>query len=295
MIIVNLSGGLGNQMFQYALGRVLAETNNDNLKLDTSSFDLFNPVDTLRSFELDIFQAETLIASRSEVMRLSDPNPLICTLNRILRMGVNPYPKGYIRENNSHVFQNNIFKNKGDMFLVGFWQSEKYFKSYSELIRKEFSFRKKPNSRNRLLLKDINNSESVSIHVRRGDYVTNSNANKFHGTCSIDYYQKAIAQISTKCKNPKYYIFSDDISWCKKNLKIRSSKLYVDHNKGENSWEDMRLMSMCKHNIIANSSFSWWAAWLNNNPNKTVIAPKNWFRNKSINTEDLIPTTWIKL
>jgi len=294
MIIVNLTGGLGNQMFQYALGRVLAQNNHDTLKLDLRSFSIFQSIDTLRTYELDVFQLSSRISTRRESMRLSDPNPIIIVINRFLHTTFSAYPAGFAMEKD-HNFNPDIWDLRGDVYLQGFWQSEKYFSNHRELILNEFTFKSRPTRKNAILLKSINSSESVSVHVRRGDYVSNVQANKFHGTCDIGYYKKAIKDLAKKCKSPSFYVFSDDIEWCKKNLPISYPVTYVSHNQGEKSWEDMRLMSKCKHNIIANSSFSWWGAWLNTNPNKVVIAPKNWFRDKSVHTDDLIPSTWVKL
>lgn len=291
MIIINLTGGLGNQMFQYALGRVLAEINHDTLKLDTSSFNIFSSIDTLRCYELDIFKLSSNLASRSESMRFSDPNPLIVAINQFLRTNISPYPVSYTVEK-SHNFDPQVLEMTGDIYLRGFWQSEKYFSVHRDLILGEFSFKSHPTHKNAILLKSINSSESISVHVRRGDYVSNVQANKFHGTCDIGYYKKAIKDLAKRCKNPSFFVFSDDIEWCKKNLPISYPVTYVSHNQGESSWEDMRLMSKCKHNIIANSSFSWWGAWLNTNPSKIVIAPKRWYRDSKIETNDLIPQVW---
>lgn len=146
---------------------------------------------------------------------------------------------------------------------------------------------------NKIISDEIRKTNSVSLHIRRGDYITSKITNKFHGTCCLGYYKKAMKLINKKVKNPKYFVFSDDIYWVKKNLEIKNA-FYVDDNVGDKSYIDMQLMSMCKHNIIANSSFSWWAAWLNNNPNKIVIAPKKWFNDPGMDTTDLISEEWIR-
>jgi hypothetical protein len=146
------------------------------------------------------------------------------------------------------------------------------------------------------LTKDlILNSNSVSLHIRRGDYLSDKNAKEFHGTLPLDYYYKAMAQLNLLYKDLKVFIFSDDMDWVKANLKLTNECVYVDFNTGENSVFDMYLMSQCKHNIIANSSFSWWGAWLNQNSSKIVIAPQLWFADKSLNTKDLIPNSWLKM
>lgn len=295
MIISWVSGGLGNQMFQYALGKVLAKKNSDQLYLDLTSYNPFiSSTDTPRSFELDIFKLSYLEASRSEIVRLSDSNPLINFVNSMFKIKVPTYPNGYIAET-SHAYQSNILQMKGNIYLKGFWQTEKYFKDDESLIRKEFQFKHAAKGKNKVILEGIRNSNSVSVHIRRGDYVKVKATNNFHGTCNVNYYAKAIKYIYKNVSQPTFYIFSDDPAWCKKNLRFQSKAIFVDHNTGDSSWEDMRLMSNCKHNIIANSSFSWWAAWLNANPDKIIISPKSWFRDKTVDTRDVVPSTWIKL
>lgn len=148
---------------------------------------------------------------------------------------------------------------------------------------------------NEQVAQNILSVNAVSLHVRRGDYVSNLTINQFHGTCSLEYYNQAIAQIAKKVETPHFFVFSDDPEWVKSNLKIDYSITIVDHNNADKNYEDIRLMSLCKHHIIANSSFSWWGAWLCRNPNKIVIAPLKWFNDKSINTTDLIPDGWIKI
>ena len=153
---------------------------------------------------------------------------------------------------------------------------------------------KEPQGMNKDLLEQItSDASSVSVHVRRGDYVSNKNAAKFHGLTGVDYYKAVVKEMAKRVKNPKLYIFSDDPEWCKQNLKFTQLTTYISHNTDGS--EDMRLMKACKHNIIANSSFSWWGAWLNENPNKIVIAPKQWFSHSESNTKDVIPDSWQKL
>jgi len=161
-------------------------------------------------------------------------------------------------------------------------------------IRADFTFQLPLENKNAELAKQINQVSAVSLHVRRGDYANNPKTTATHGLCSLDYYRAAIRHVSDRIEQPYFFIFSDDIGWVKDNLKMDFPCQYVDHNQGAESYNDMRLMSMCKHHIIANSSFSWWGAWLNPNVEKTVIAPKLWFANAT-NTQDLIPQSWVKL
>jgi hypothetical protein len=148
--------------------------------------------------------------------------------------------------------------------------------------------------KNQLIAQEIGQSNAISLHVRRGDYVHNSNTLATHGLCSLDYYQTAINYITERVAQPNFFIFSDDITWVKDNLKVDFKCRFVDHNHGTESYNDMRLMSLCQHHIIANSSFSWWAAWLNPNHKKIVIAPRQWFVNDN-NVSDLFPQNWVKL
>ena len=160
---------------------------------------------------------------------------------------------------------------------------------------KDFTFQSPFSEKSRLISEEIKQLNSVSIHVRRTDYISNIPANNYHGTCNETYYIEAMKIIGKKISNPHFYIFSDEPEWFKANIKTNFQVTFVEHNKNEKSFEDMYLMSLCKHNIIANSSFSWWGAWLNSNENKQVIAPANWFQDKTKNTKDLLPETWIKL
>src|SRR3989344_4984067 len=160
------------------------------------------------------------------------------------------------------------------------------------MIRKDFTFGATIVERNKKLASEISGTNSVSVHIRRGDYVTNANTNQFHGLCSLDYYNKAVSFISSKQNEMELFVFSDDIEWCKENLKYDFPIHFVETNDAHS---DMYLMSLCKHNIIANSSFSWWGAWLNDNFQKIVVAPSQWIADASVNTQDLIPKGWIKI
>jgi hypothetical protein len=144
------------------------------------------------------------------------------------------------------------------------------------------------------IAEQIGRVNAVSLHVRRGDYVKNPKTTATHGLCSLDYYHTAIRYIYETVEQPYFFIFSDDMAWVKEHLKIDAPCQYVDHNQGKESFNDMHLMSLCKHHIIANSSFSWWGAWLNSSPEKIVIAPNKWFANQN-NIKDLLPNDWVTL
>ena len=141
----------------------------------------------------------------------------------------------------------------------------------------------------------MNAASSVSVHVRRGDYVNDPKTNAYHGTCSLDYYKKAVEIIRNKVKDPVFFIFSDDAEWVKKNFNIDEQQVLVSEPEKLSLTEELKLMASCRHSVVANSSFSWWGAWLNNNNEKMVIAPQKWFADPLIDTSDLIPSAWIRI
>lgn len=181
-----------------------------------------------------------------------------------------------------------------DCYLVGYWQSEKYFRDKASVIRADFTFKTSLTNRNAELAEQIEHVNAVSLHVRRGDYANNQKTNATHGLCSLDYYRGAVRYVSNRLEQPYFFIFSDDMAWVKENLKMDVHHLFVEHNHGLESYNDMRLMSLCRHHIIANSSFSWWGAWLNPSLEKIVVAPKKWFANDT-NVADLFPPGWVIL
>lgn len=301
MIIVNIYGGLGNQMFQYALGRSLSQKLNTSLKIDYSinlTRKDFNPDDIPSIF--DIFNINVEKATIQEIRKFKASNKYSILKNIYIYI-INKYPIFFktkfklIKETNSD-FNRLIMSLSGNCYLSGYWQSEKYFINIKDLIWENFNI-KNPLERDNLeVAKKIENSVSVSIHLRGRDYITKSETNKIHFTCDNSYYERSINYILERVKNPAFFIFSDDPEWAKSFLKINYPCTFVEGNSwNKKSFEDLRLMSLCKHNIIANSSFSWWAAWLNKNPNKIVIAPVKWFNDSSRNSKDIIPNSWIKI
>jgi hypothetical protein len=291
MIIVNIIGGLGNQMFQYAVGKALAERNKQPLKLDITEFQNCN----LRKYELTCFNIQAQIASKEEIYSYK-----YAPFNRVNKLSRKLFKRDilknthYLQEKHYH-FDSDILNSKGNVYLLGYWQSEKYFTDVKEIILKDFTFKQPLSSSAQKYEQNILSHNAVSIHIRRGDYVNNSATNSYHGTCSLNYYTKAIEIILNNTPESKFYIFSDDLTWAKANLNFIHEPIFVELGADSPDYEEMYLMSQCKHNIIANSSFSWWAAWLNQNPNKIVISPKKWFADTSINTDDLIPSTWINV
>ena len=261
MIISKIQGGLGNQMFQWAFGKALSLELNLPYIIDTSFYDN----QTLRKFELNYFK---------DLKYLDLNNPNIKFKNKQF-VTINDYFTFFTAIDQ---IQNHLGKN---LYLNGYWQSEKYFFNYKQEILSDFTFNEKTNNLSTLIEPD-----SVSIHIRRTDYVSLSD---HHPVQPISYYESALELIGDY---NKLYVFSDDIIWCRENLKF-NNMVFID---GNTNLEDLQLMSLCKYNIIANSSFSWWAAYLNQNQNKTIIAPINWFGPKlNCNISDIIPNTWRKI
>jgi len=268
-------------MFQYALGRNLALKNNTILKFDISELEQ----DKLRNYELAVFNISGSIASR--FLRV-----FIRKLNHKIILKILGQYFLYIKQQDNY-FNKDILEKKGNIILDGYWQSENYFKEIRNIIIKDFTIKFEPDKRNKLMIEKIENSNSVCIHIRRGDYIDNKKTNKYHGTCSLEYYYNSIEIIIKKVKNPTFFIFSDDYQWTKENLKLKYPTIHINNNSPEKGYEDLRLMKNCKHYIIANSSFSWWGAWLSNNRNKIVCTPKRWFLHKD--EGDLIPDSWIRV
>ena len=279
-IRIKLSGGLGNQMFQFAAGYAIARKNNVELSLDLKRFNY-------RS-DHDGFQLQYVFDIYSKVKFLNNPaNFRFLNFKEILNKINISYHK--FKEPHFH-YAHEMLNIPKHSLLNGYWQSELYFNSYSQEIRKIFSFCNKLDKKNLLIANDIDKNNSISIHIRRGDYLLKQNKNLY--TDLSEYYIKAIQDSAKYFNDPKFFIFTDDPLWVTDNFNIDFSHSIVDVNNGEKSFFDMHLMSLCKANITANSSFSWWGAWLNNNRNKIIYTPKNWFNDKSICTNDLIPNGW---
>lgn len=295
MIIVKLQGGLGNQMFQYAIGRQLSIINNVSLKLDLSFLLDRSPKEhfTFRNFELGTFNIKADYANDFEVRHFTH-NDLISKLRR--KFGQTKLiNEGVLR------FHPTIFNSGENVYLNGYWQCEKYFDSIRAEILNDFTLKESTlnilheSSQLREIKELILKKNSISVHFRRGDYVSDEVTNSFHGICSIQYYQDALKFITEKVQSPHFFLFSDDPEWILKSRIINDFPTTVVTTS--NMHLDMYLMSLCQHNIIANSSFSWWGAWLNRNPDKLVIAPQRWYAKDELNpqSQDLIPQNWIRL
>ena len=276
-IISNIMGGLGNQMFQYACGRAIAHRLGAAFYLDLRWFNEGN-----REFMLDTFPN----------IHHSSWEPSI--VEKILRR-IKIYTVHYIQEPDYSYWQG-IEHIISSAHLSGYWQNEKYFSNITDIIKKDFNFPEFSSSEAENIAQKIKSfSCSVSIHVRRGDYVENQEVNQVHGICSLEYYEKALQIIADKEKRAlELYIFSDDPEWIRDNFNTHGySSIIVDipqHKKAP--FHDMHLMSLCRHHVLANSSFSWWGAWLSDN-NGITIAPRRWFAEKTMSHHNPSPETWI--
>ena len=292
MLVVKLQGGLGNQMFQYAFGLSVAKKMKAQLYFDLSFYNQNHGL-TPRSYALDIFGYETKIADGKMVDSFFRPG----LLQRVLKKA--GLDKHTVFHEKTMRFDKRVFDIAPPVYFEGFWQNEQYFSPIENDIRSAFVFKKSLNTQSQKIAGELAQQQNpVSVHVRRGDYITSVSTNEMHGVCSIAYYQNAIALIKQKVTNPTFYFFSDEAEWVAENLiATGDNAVLVQHNQGDDSWQDMALMSKCCHHIIANSSFSWWGAWLNPADEKMVIAPANWFASKADNldTRDLIPQKWIQI
>lgn len=295
MITVKLMGGLGNQMFQYAIGRAVSLDRGDTLVLDKSFYDVEHKNVTTRKYELSYFNINPSFKNyRISGKFILFRDALFRTIARHLSM---IYPQ-YVLER-TLLYDTSQFEGKnGDIYFDGFWPCEKYFSHHAKEIREDFQFRIPQSSINKRWSDIITDTCSICLHVRRGDYVTNPDAAKCHGSLIGDdglrYYRDAITYIASRVQNPVFFLFSDDIEWVKNNLSIEYPVYYMDHNGPSEDYEDLRLMTQCKHFIIANSSFSWWGAWLSKSEEKIVICPKKWFKNQELEI-DIACDGWVQL
>ncbi len=294
MIVVRLYAGLGNQMFQYAAGRRLAHALGVNLKLDVSDFEKYLP---RRRYGLGYFEIQERFATFEEMQatrRIGIGRRLAARLR-----GRAPRAAAHYVEKHFH-FDPAVLTLPDGVCLDGYWQSEKYFADIAELIRREFTLRVPPTEQSRRLEAQIAATEAVSLHIRRGDYVTDPIVVRKHGTLPLDYYDRCIRAVEQIVAHPHFFVFSDEPRWARENLKLAHPATFVAHEPTEATAdiEDLRLMGKCRHHIIANSSFSWWGAWLNPSAAKRVLAPKQWFTEEalaSMRVEDLFPPGWTTL
>jgi hypothetical protein len=287
-VIVRLNGGLGNQLFQYATGRAFALRHGVELLFDLSEYS----ADDKRHYELGVYPVEARIATPADLSAFESREPPRGFMGR-LKEKLLPSPHIY-REPHYH-YDAQLTEQNPPIYLQGYWQSYRYFSDAAGQLSRELTPRDPLEPANAQVAAVIDVVTAVSLHVRRGDYVTEAHTNAYHGVCSLDYYREAISLIANRVPDAHLFVFSDDHDWTRENLAPGLPTTYVDANPPDRGFRDMQLMMRCRHHIIANSSFSWWGAWLNPAPDKIVVAPTRWFAASENNPKDLVPTGWVRL
>lgn len=299
MVTVFLRGGLGNQMFQYATGLAVAEKKGTDLLLDTVFLnDRFPRKNfTYRTYDLDIFTAEPKLTALSHISSAIPIPGVWLGIDLVLMKAKSATGvRRIVKEQREFVFDQRVFAAKGDVVLWGRWQNEKYFSDIERDIRAAFAFRNPLSGEAAKIAEDIRSSDSVSMHVRRGDFVALKNVAQMMGETNLSYYEQATKYVAARVSKPKLFVFSDDIEWCRENIKLPVPTVFVPASaEGPKAAFHLELMSLCKHNIIANSTFSWWGAWLNTNTQKIVVAPQRWYADGRDGKNEIMPEEWIKM
>ena len=300
LVVSKLIGGLGNQMFQYAAGRAVAKRMNCALALDTHRLlDHSDTTITLRNYELRIFSglAATIVDSRvAKTLVRYQTKPVFRAINKARKiLGLRP---DYVELGEGGTFHYNAMVAHYQapaalVYLDGYWQNQRYFEAIAPQLRQELTFPAFAAGPNLEASQRIAaaGSRAISVHIRRGDYLQFAD----HGLCSVTYYEQALALMMANVPDQQFFVFSDDLAWVKSNIPLPLGAIFIDWNQGVSSYHDLHLMSQCRHHIIANSSFSWWGAWLNNHPNKLVISPRNWMGNPAVSADRVVPESWHKL
>lgn len=290
MVITRLSGGLGNQLFQYAAGRALSLTHGVPLALDTTPLKTVAPGLTPRQYALGEFRIDAGLASAGEIASLNS--------RKIWRRALNKFSPVRFRSayhEKSHAFDPNVSRLSGNVYLAGHWQSERYFYDASSQIREDLKLRAPLSAASNVLGTAIRAARHpISVHVRRGDYVSNSAATKHHGVLDLEYYERAVSEMMSEAPQATFFVFSDDPAWVRDNLVV-DADLTIVQPEGRTDAEDMTLMSKCRDHVISNSSFSWWGAWLATHVDKKVIAPAHWFADESMDSSDIVPAAWTRI
>lgn len=297
-IIIQLLGGLGNQMFQYAIGKRLALCSNKKLLVDTSILEDHSPGrhETNRKYKLNIFKLRVTKATTSERWLYNTHSlPLAY---KIFQKVLNIWTSKFIYQETQFSFDEKIFYKKPEpRYIKGLWQSYKYFEAIKDVIQEEFNPNMQLNSIQKELVCKIKQENSVCIHVRRGDYIFGKASSKL-GFVGEEYYQKAVKNLQDKTSGKlKFIVFSDDINWCRNSLRWLGSETIFCEEELSNGDEgvELNIMSQGSCFIIANSTFSWWAAWLSKSKKKKIIAPQKWFVDCKDDTKDLCPPDWQRI
>lgn len=290
MIITYIGGGLGNQMFQYALGKKLSIKNNDELLLDISNFSGDPTHKHYREYGLCHFNVTAPIATPEQIRKIKYP------FGKLFAKLKNRFERDILKISDVK-FEPSVLEKKGNLYMEGYWQTEKYFKDIRDVLLQEFSLKTPFSEEAQKISEKIAKSKnSVSVHIRRGDFAESEESRKYHGTdyCNPEYYSKSLKYIFEKVGDLSVFIFSDDIGWAEKNINLPYETTYVSE-KSCADHEHLVLMSLCDYHVIANSTFGWWSAWLDNKPQKIVIAPSRWRPGPRLPTDDILPPEWIRI
>ncbi len=292
MLIVKLHYGLGNQLFQYALGRSLSIKKGVPFFLDVHFYKAQQEnQEHPRLYQLNQFNVEENIISDNDVSSVINPDFWQRRGTNVESL-IKPYFKRRIVYERDLSYDKNIWDVEDDVYLAGYWQDLRYFSDVEEVIRKDFLFKNEAKGENKKMLDRVHNVESVGIHVRRGDYLTDEKTIELAGVADLTYYKQAVSFMNAKLTNPQYFVFSDDPEWVRKHFDIEVPFELVEVNGQAKGYEDLRLLSHCAHQVISNSSFGWWGGWLNINPDKMVVTPKVWRKNGA---DMYKPKSWIVL
>lgn len=289
-VVVRLIGGLGNQMFQYAAAKAVAVRSGAELVLDLSWF----ATDNHRRYALG-----PLSISAHTLGAISAEGVVVRFLRRVayrLARRSDEYWQGHpVFHEKYFYFDPTVLDLRAPVCLDGYFQSEKYFLDCREVVAREFTVATPPGSLAQAMLERMAAHDAICLHVRRGDYVASAITNSFHGVCSVDYYRQGLRIVSEGLLDPHCYVFSDDPEWVRVHFTATLPMSVVDIHGPDEAHEDLRLMAACKHFVIANSSLSWWGAWLGSYPGKRVVAPEKWFQSNTQDARDLIPSGWVRV
>jgi hypothetical protein len=297
MIVVKLKGGLGNQMFQYAVGRELQRRSGGDLVLDlTLLLDRYPRRNVVcRDYDLDIFRIQPRFTLLSQLaLRMPVPQLYMRGASALVRLQDRLGLRRYISDPIS--FLEDVLHARDNVYLDGYWQSPKYFAGSEAILRREFEIKQPLSSAGERVAAQMASTDSICVNVRRADYVTLQASIDTHGFVGREYYDQGILQIAPQLKNPHIFITSDDVEWCRENLRFKYPTTVLGHEyKGYKFGEYLTLMARCKHFLIPNSSFAWWAAWMSVSENKIVVCPKTWFRDAQLDSSTLVPSEWIRI
>lgn len=290
MIHLILQGGLGNQMFEYATAYALARSKNTSLVLDMSFFDAYGRKSWCRPYELSIFglHENALFEHKHSIfVRILPKIARICRQHEWKRFGSIVFAMHELGDAGTSSFN----------LLYGYFANYHTFSSYRDELLKQFTFVKPLDEKNKQIYLQMQSTNSVAVHIRRGDYLNSVNRKTFY-LPPVDWYRNAIIRMKEHVTSPTFYFFSDDLQWVQEQFSDMKDVVFVEGNEGCNSYRDMQLIAACKHAIIANSTFSWWGAWLNTNPEKVIIAPSRYYLDEQANTryrQTMIQPDWIQL